>query len=159
MIIIHDANGVVNISDRHGVGHVEPLVDAHSDVTGFQNTYDGKKIQAQFSRAINTRDPEDLALQDPANNNCQYFIFPVSGGTIVNNRDGKPMMGIHSETPKPKLICGITECTGGATGGAIATPAPSVGGETSNQPTQTGVTRGTGFPPAGGVTTGQQRNL
>lgn len=163
MIVVYDANGVISASDRHGIGHAEPLVDAHQDVQSFTNTYNGKTVQAEFTRKINTGDVDDLPLEDSSKNNCQYFMFPVSGG-VLNVAGTKTAMGIHPEVPKTKLICGLSSCTGGAasssvTGGAAGATQSPASGETTPSPAGQPSEGNTPQPPIGSGGNGGESKL
>src|SRR4051812_25916390 len=131
MILIQELNGVVKATDRHGTGHVEPALDARQNIENFKGAVTGGLLQASFNRQLDTGDKDDLPVDDPAQNNCQYFIFPVSGG--LQNEQGK--LQIHETTPKVKLICNAKLCKK-PPGSDL--PPPAAGAATTAEPEEEG---------------------
>lgn len=110
---------------RQGIGYSEPIEDSQQDVKDFKGRLENGVIQAEFARAVDTKDAQDIPIIDKTKNNCQDFIFPVSGGSASPSGIQK-----HSNTPVVQKICNIDKCPqfSGAAAGATDAATTGAGG-------------------------------
>lgn len=130
-------NNQVTVADRQGIGFSEPVEDTQQDVKNFKGRLENGVIQAEFTRAVDTGDAQDLPIIDKSKNNCQDFIFPVSGGAASQTAIQK-----HPNTPVVQKICHIDQCTAFAGAAGTGQPAGEAGTTT---PSRSGLTTGKGL--------------
>lgn len=99
-----------NLSLRHGVDNKEPVEDKQQDIKNFNGRLIDGILTAEFSRAVDTSDKEDLPLMDREKSFCQDFMFPLSGGTLDLSDEQKPVMLKHFQIPVIRRMCNIDQC-------------------------------------------------
>uniref|UniRef100_A0A915HKD5 DOMON domain-containing protein n=1 Tax=Romanomermis culicivorax TaxID=13658 RepID=A0A915HKD5_ROMCU len=107
---MYDFRGFVEIRDAYSTGYAEPTIDPQQDVQALGFNYTGAVVRAVFRRAVDTGDSKDVVLQDAGLSQCQYFVFPTSGGEIVPYTNQRFHLKQHDEKPVVKLVCDLRKC-------------------------------------------------
>ncbi|CEF70316.1 SEA domain and Epidermal growth factor-like domain and Trypsin Inhibitor-like, cysteine rich domain and DOMON domain-containing protein [Strongyloides ratti] len=94
-------DGTSTITDQFVPDYNKPTLDTDQGIFDLVTKYENGIVYAKFSRELQTNDnSNDVNLEDE---HCNFFIYPVSGGDIID----KAEIQIHDEIPivSEKKIC------------------------------------------------------
>jgi hypothetical protein len=87
-------DGSISVTDQFSPGYGRPSIDSEQNVFDIHTRYEGGKLWANFSRALLSKDGEDISLD-----RCLYLLFPNSGGPLEG---GSGELRKHFQTPTSK---------------------------------------------------------